>query len=244
MTIDIRLPNITSPTEAGQLAQIKSYLHQLAEQLNIGLKSIETDVSANTELVTKSASAMSEKAQDNPQASFNAIKGLIIKDAEIIEAFSEEISTSLSGTYVAVSDFGTYMEETGLDIVLNSEKIQANFESVQSLSDTVQMGETSTKIISSVAWMKVGALESKESGHYLYGMEIGQGDTSEGETETMFARYTTEGVYLYDGNGDKPVAEITQGKLKITNAEIGGYLKLGQYRIETSNGLVFKWILG
>ena len=34
MSIDIRYPNITGVTEREQLAQIKSYLHQLVEQLN------------------------------------------------------------------------------------------------------------------------------------------------------------------------------------------------------------------
>ena len=33
--INIRLPNITAGTEREQLIQVKSYLHQLAQELNI-----------------------------------------------------------------------------------------------------------------------------------------------------------------------------------------------------------------
>ena len=40
--IDIRLPNITADTEAEQIAQIKSYLHQLVQQLNWALSVLES----------------------------------------------------------------------------------------------------------------------------------------------------------------------------------------------------------
>lgn len=37
----IRLPNITAATEAGQLQQIKTYLYQLAQELNWALSQLE-----------------------------------------------------------------------------------------------------------------------------------------------------------------------------------------------------------
>jgi len=40
--IDIRLPNITADSEAEQIAQIKSYLHQLVQQLNWALSVLES----------------------------------------------------------------------------------------------------------------------------------------------------------------------------------------------------------
>lgn len=40
--MNIRFPNITGATEAEQIAQIKSYLHQLAEQLNWALSVLES----------------------------------------------------------------------------------------------------------------------------------------------------------------------------------------------------------
>lgn len=39
--MNIRFPNITGKTEAEQLAQVKSYLHQLVEQLNWAFNTIE-----------------------------------------------------------------------------------------------------------------------------------------------------------------------------------------------------------
>ena len=40
MTVDIRLPNINGKTESEQLAQIKSYLYQFAEQLQWAMSTV------------------------------------------------------------------------------------------------------------------------------------------------------------------------------------------------------------
>lgn len=39
--IDFRFPNINGKTEAEQLSQIKSYLHQLVQQLNWAMSVLE-----------------------------------------------------------------------------------------------------------------------------------------------------------------------------------------------------------
>ena len=41
MSENIRYPNITGSTETAQLQQVKSYLHQLVEQLNYALSAVE-----------------------------------------------------------------------------------------------------------------------------------------------------------------------------------------------------------
>jgi hypothetical protein len=47
---DIRLPNITAPTEAQKIQQIADYLFQLARQLNVILDDIDKK---NSELESK-----------------------------------------------------------------------------------------------------------------------------------------------------------------------------------------------
>ena len=42
MSAKIRYPNITGASEREQLAQIKSFLHQLVDQLNYTLSTLET----------------------------------------------------------------------------------------------------------------------------------------------------------------------------------------------------------
>ena len=88
--MDIRLPNITGKTEAEQIAQIRSYLHQLVEQLNWGLNAVESYQSGNT-----SAPVVYKQSENSTQQdavdTFNSIKALIIKSADIVKAYEETI---------------------------------------------------------------------------------------------------------------------------------------------------------
>ena len=52
--INIRLPNITANPEQGQLLQVKSYLHQLVQELNWALTSIESGTSTTAAKQTSS----------------------------------------------------------------------------------------------------------------------------------------------------------------------------------------------
>ena len=109
MSIDIRLPNITGNSTTEQMTQVKSYLFQLAEQLQWALNNIEAS-SGNVIVSTPKTSAAAADTEVDRKATFNSIKSLIIKSAEIVDAYYEKINKRLEGSYVAVSDFGTYKE--------------------------------------------------------------------------------------------------------------------------------------
>lgn len=133
MSIDIRLPQITDTTEKGQIAQIKSYLFQLAEQLQWGLKNVDT--SNNTTVVTPTPSSLLPESSilASPEATFSSIKALIIKSAEIVDAYYEEINKKLVGEYVAQSEFGTFTESTAQDIDANSTSIDLAYTHLQEI---------------------------------------------------------------------------------------------------------------
>jgi hypothetical protein len=48
MGIDIRLPNITATDTEGKMAQMQSYMHQLVEQLNWALATVDNAIQGNT----------------------------------------------------------------------------------------------------------------------------------------------------------------------------------------------------
>ena len=101
--IDLRYPNITGKTEAEQMVQVRSYLHQLVEQLNWALNAADSYQSGNTStpVVYQSNSATPQEAE----STFNSIKALIIKSADIVKAYEETILTDFNGRYFADSDF-------------------------------------------------------------------------------------------------------------------------------------------
>ena len=96
MGIDIRLPNINASTEEGQLMQIKSYLYQFAEQLKYAISTLEAGGATSGE-ADRQAISVSQAEAATPGSTFNSIKSLIIKSADIVNAYYEEINSRLEG---------------------------------------------------------------------------------------------------------------------------------------------------
>ena len=138
MAIEIRLPNITGATEKEQLLQLKSYLYQLSEQLQWAFDNIDTTAgSGNGSYVVNQAprvvTSSSGSSSGNAGVSFAELKSLIIKSSDIVDAYYEEINKRIEGLYVTQSDFGTYVEQTSLEIEANSTGIKQNYEDVQTI---------------------------------------------------------------------------------------------------------------
>ena len=87
MSGKFRLPNITAPTDAGKLEQIRSYLYQLAQQLNLPTNA--------------AAMAAADRAESTDQLHrlFARLRPLIARSVEIFEAFRQR----LQGTFGQVA---------------------------------------------------------------------------------------------------------------------------------------------
>lgn len=243
MIADFRFPNITAKDEAGQLRQMQSYMFQLVEQLNYAMKTVEGgSVSAVAYTGKPIPAAGSEDAKS--QANFNSIKSLIIKSADIVNAYYEAINARLKGLYVAESDFGTYTEETDAKIEGNSTAIEQHYENIQQILSEIEGFENS--LIGVNAHIKSGLLYYGEDGAPVYGLEIGQRTEIDGvETFNKYARFTAEKLSFYDNN-DNEVAYISDKKLYITHVEITGTLSLGGFedKVLGDGGVVTKWVGG
>lgn len=241
MQVDLRMPNITG-TDREQLSQIRSYLYQFIPQLQWALNSLDTSASSN--YVVQQAKANSPQQQSSsPEVSFNDLKALIIKSADIVEAYYEEIHRRLSGLYVAESDFGTYKQETELKIKENSEGVTQYYLSKQQIDTDIEGLKTSLK--ESQGYIKTGILDyDTNTGHAIIGVEILQGNSDDGEKQgNKLARFTSERLSFYDPN-DNEVAYISDYKLFICNAEITTSLKIGGFVdtvSEESGDVVTRW---
>lgn len=236
--IDIRLPNITGKTESEQLAQIKSYLYQFAGQLQWALSTVETGNS--TDVAVQNTVGASKK--EDPTTQFNKLKGLIIKSADIVNAYYEKIDSllKLSGDYTAQSDFGTFKEKTENQLSATNAQIQQNISDLQALYD--ENGNIRAELLVN-GHIYSGIIEYAKDGEAIVGIEIGQTTTSGGtEVFNKFARFTADKLAFYDAsNQQDPVAYISNYKLVITEAEILGNLQLGKFVFDTSNGLALIW---
>ena len=241
MTVDIRYPNITAPTEAGKLQQMQSYMHQLVEQLNWALNNIETG-SANVVYPNGNQVTATDTKKANTVVSFNDIKGLIIKSADIVNAYYEEINRRLSGIYVAESEFGTFAEQTSNSISESSTSIANLYDSIQQIITDIEGVEHT--LIEVNAHIKSGLLFYDGSGVPVYGLEIGQRTEIDGvERFNKYARFTSDKLAFYDSNGNE-VAYISDKKLYITHVEITGSFSLGGFvdTVLADRSVVTKWV--
>lgn len=229
MPIDIRLPNITADTEAGRIAQMQSYMYQLVEQLNWAFATVTDAAGGKSDIVQygEEGTAGMVITQQDAMAIFDSIKSLIIKSADIVEAYEEAMSITFDGKYVAESAYGTFAEQTKNQITLNSTDIEQNITDIEVITGEIE------SIRSTTGYIRSGKLEDGK-----IGIEIGQ-DNDDGFNR--WARFTADGIYFYLPSSTEPIARMTTNKLVITNAAIAT-LTLGGYRLDTSNGLAFKWV--
>lgn len=243
MSVTINTPQITGGSDREQLQQIRSYLYQMAGQLQWAFDTI-TGVSREPETGVISGQTLKQATgSENPQATFAGLKNLIIKSADIVDAYYTEINNRLTGVYVAQSDFGTYTEQTDAEIRKNSTGVNQLFTNLRTLSDSVDALYNST--VGANAYLKSGLLYEDETGTPVYGLEIGQTNSVDGATVfDKFARFAADRLSFFDRN-DVEVAYISDYKLYITNAEISGALMIaGRFKIYYNGGLVFQWIGG
>lgn len=236
--IDIRMPNITATTPQGQMEQVRSYLFQMAQQLNFSLREVEKKADAVQSTVEGSAASSEvEKAQ----STFNSLKGLIIKSADIVNAYYETINTKLSGEYVAESKFGAFKENTEAELTATSEYVKQKYDSVQEVLNA--FGERVEEIISS-AYITSGHIGFDEKGNKVYGIAVGETITDKNvETFRRFAWFTPGKLSFFDAN-DTEVAYISDSTLYITNAVIKGTLQVDKYVFDPTYGLALVWVGG
>lgn len=268
MGVQIQTPNITASSDRERLQQIQSYLYKMAQQLQWAFDTIQTGSTSASTMVA--VTQQKTTTRTDPATTFAGIKNLIIKSADIVNAYYEQINKKLSSVYVAQSDFGTYTEEADQLIQENAQGIAQLFNNEQSIINRVTAVESGTEtaadklieiaeelksidselealsqsIITS-AYIKSGLLYYAEDGTPVYGLEIGQTNNVNGaDVFDKFARFSSDRLSFFDQN-DTEVAYVSDYKLYITNAEISGSLRLGgRFKIYYNNGLAFQWTGG
>ena len=250
MSIDIRLPNITATTEAGQIAQMRSYLHQFAEQLQWALNTIQSENSSDAvELKDSLGRTVQQTEVAKAQDTFNSIKDLIIKSADIVEAYYEQMDLLyLRGEYVAESEFGTYKQETSAKLSATDQYIEGKFTKTEvidgeEVKSEYSLADIDSRLRKQEGTIRFGTVQTTltEDGETI-GIEVGEIDTVNDVAITRFATFSAAGVELYDGSTSTvPVVTISKSKITITSAEFNGYVKMGKYRLDLSKGIAFKW---
>jgi hypothetical protein len=238
---ELRLPQITGRTEKEQLEQMKTYMFQLTRELNFALKDVKASETEYRQTSQGGVENISQAAteQDSAIETFSKVKGLIIKSADIVNAYYEVINKKLEGIYVAESDFGTFKEYTEGEFKATSKSISQHYTSIKEIEDAVN---NLNELRKDSCYIKTGWLDDDQT---IAGVEIGKySETSQG-TDTGFARFTTDELAFYDGQGTKEenkLAWFSKYRSYFRNVKLIGNVEFdNDYILDTSDGLALKW---
>lgn len=90
MSVNLRYPNITASTEKEQISQIKSYLHQLVEQLNYALPSM-------------SGSGTQTFDVQGAEMSYYDLRSLIMQELHEVQTTFDQLTKRFETDYVKKS---------------------------------------------------------------------------------------------------------------------------------------------
>lgn len=236
----IRMPPVLpagKPEEA--VREMQRYLRQFAQQVQLAL---EETKSIENRLQEQEAAGRAAADKSTPAATFGRIKDLIIKSADIVEAYRTEITRTMAGQFVAVSEFGTFKEQTNAAITETDRNVTQSYQLVQQITTDVTALENS--IIQMNAYIRTGQLYEQSDGTVRYGVEIGEQVEKDGaQVFSKFAQLTSDRLSFFDQNGIE-VAYVSDRKLHITAAEIQQIsakraviqsLAMGDYLLQVGN---------
>ena len=200
--IDIRQPSIQG-TDKEQLVQIRAYLYQLVPQLQYAFESMTTqggEAKGGATVIKETTNTITRLPTDEEaEQVFYAIKPLIIKNGDIIEAYSEEITREFKGKFVGILDYNQYVAEAESRFTTNEEGLGIVTQKTEIITND---NTKSATVISNNCFMKMGEIGTNEDGSVKYGISIGR--KTDLDSSTIFQgtiTITPERISFYDANG-------------------------------------------
>ena len=237
------------PAPTGDLAeQVRgqyAYLFQLAQQLNLALEGTEQAAAEARKSERKATAAEMAEGYDR-------LKSLIVKTADTVTARMDKLRTELSGEYMAISDFGTYVER--LNAILEADPTALTqyyqyFSELRADVDAVSADFTAWRTATE-GTIRTGIVDYKD-GVPVYGLAVGQKletsvDTATGDTviekKNFRAIYAANRLSFWEDGVE--VAYVSNNQLYITNVVALATLTVGRWSVSGTNGLAFQWIGG
>ena len=166
-SLTLAYPSIAGKTTQEQLESMRRYLCSVTEQLNLADWSAKATLTEISQAID--ADGLPEAEKKTTLSGYAALKSLIIKTADFAAANSETWSTKLSGSYVAISDFGKYLEKTQLTIEGNSVGIKQLYDYTAGVNNQFS--------VNSKQYIKTGLLYYKDAAP-VYGVGVGNIETT------------------------------------------------------------------
>ena len=224
-----------SPQQA-MMAQY-TYLYGLAERLNLAQEQIEAQAAA------PAAAAVREQAQ----AQYQSLKALVIRTADTVQAEMTRITAELKGSYVAQSDFGTYVQQLSSYLEANPEALTQYYRFAAALQAEVGRVDAGFRgwQAETEAYIRTGIVDY-DGETPVYGVAVGQNLTAtEIDGERVIDRRNFRATFtarrLSFWQDETEVAYISDNQLSICGIRVLGDMAVGPWRITAANGLAIQW---
>lgn len=217
-SLTLAYPSIAGKTTQEQLESMRRYLCGVTEQLNLADWSAQATLQEISQAID--ADSLSEAEKKTTLSGYAALKSLIIKTADFAAANSETWSTKLSGSYVAISDFGKYLEKTQLTIEGNSVGIKQLYDYTAGVNNQFS--------VNSQQYIKTGLLYYDDVTP-VYGVGVGNIETTvtDGgervidQTKNELLTVTPDKISFWQDG--KEVAYLSEQKLHFPSGTLEAY---------------------
>ena len=224
-----------------------AYLFQMAQQLNLALGQLE---SGGTGAASGGGTSTHQGTGRKESTGYQELKSLIVKTARLVKRQMEQLSARLEGEYVAVSDFGTYVERLSAYLEANPEALTqyySFFADLQASTETVSAAFEQYRL-ETEGYIRTGIV-CYDGAVPQYGVAVGQNLTCrevDGETvvEQNDFRATFTASKLSFWQDASEVAYVSNNRLYITNITVLEGMSIGEWEISSENGLVIRWMGG
>lgn len=236
---------------------VYNYLYQLAERLDLTLGGMRAEIK-EADSAVKEMRQISGKGGGS-LSELDSLKSLIIKTADVVElkrridALVDSVNglgLKLSQDYVAVSEFGTYLETLNSEISVMPDGVQQYYKFVAELQANVDKVTASFDEYraETEGYIRTGIVYYEE-GLPVYGVAVGQDlQVREVDGETVVEQKNFRATYtaskLSFWQDDREVAYVSNNQLYITSVTALEGITVGKWDISTRRGLAFKWIGG
>ena len=235
-----------------QMQRQYAYLCQMAQQLNLALQQLggQSSLSGGGGQETVTVPSIRPAVTDEEKQQYDQLKSLILRTAEEIRSEMDRVELSMQGQYVAVSDFGTYLQQMNSTIEGNAEALTQYYSFVSDLQRNMAAVDAAFESyrVETGGYIRTGIVYY-DGAVPVYGVAVGQDLTVQeidGETvveqKNFRATYTASKLSFWQDATE--VAYVSNNRLYISNITVLEGLTLSRWEISTDNGLAFKWIGG
>lgn len=256
---NIRLPNISASADMQtQMAQMRSYMYQMVEQLNWALSAMDGGAQAQEQQLpgqTTTPASDNKKEDDTNQRMAN-LRDLIIKSADVVHQEMDRLATELKGSYVAQSEFGDYLERISQRIEADPSQLSQYFKFASDIrADVERVGVDFASYKTDVEGYIRQGIVGYDGTVPIIGIAIGQDirtsqtgvETEQGVYDVIDKRsnmsvWTTEKLSFYIGGQE--TAYFSNGKLTVAQIAADRITGAGEWDVSFTSGVKFKWIGG